>query len=159
QTQLQPTNDASDAWRGLERALQHPPAAGRDGDGRIAPFERVDLLRQTAGIAPVFPQPHYADGMSALRSGDYESAVAKFAEAVVSEPLIAGSAEAHARVVEAGAMLREGGIDAALSQLLGVAQAFPGHSEIHRMLGLIYWLDEQQGKSIEQLRTAIALAP
>ena len=159
QMQLQRTNDASDAWRGLERALERPPAAGRDGDGRIAPFERVDLLRQTAGIAPVFPQPRYADGMSALRSGDYESAVAKFAEAAISDPLIAGSTEAHRRVVEAGAMLREGRIDTALSQLLDAAQAFPDHSEIHRLLGLIYWLDEQQGKSIEQLRTAIALAP
>ncbi|HEY1302253.1 MAG TPA: tetratricopeptide repeat protein [Vicinamibacterales bacterium] len=159
QMQLQRTSDASDAWRGLERALEHPPAAGRDGDGRIAPFERVDLLRQTAGIAPVFPQPRYADGMSALRSGDYESAVARFAEAAVGDPLIAGSAEAHRRVAEAGATLREGRIDTALSQLLDAAQALPNNSEIHRLLGLIYWLDEQQGKSIEHLRTAIALAP
>ena len=159
QMQLRRPDDASDAWRGLARALQHPPAANRDSDGRIVPFERVDLLRQTAGMAPVFPQPRYAAGMSALRSGDYERAVAGFAEAIVSDPLIAGSAEGRARVVEAGTMLRDGRIDIALSQLLDATKAFPGQSEIHRLLGLIYWLDEQQGKSIEQLRTAIALAP
>ena len=35
----------------------------------------------------------------------------------------------------------------------------PHYAETHRLLGLAYWLDDQQGKSIEHLRSAIRLAP
>ena len=38
-------------------------------------------------------------------------------------------------------------------------RARPTDSEPHRLLGLIYWIDEQSGKSIEHLRRAIQLAP
>ena len=159
QTQLRRSDDAAEAWRTLERSLQRPPAAGRDAEGRLAPFDRVDLLRQVAGIAPVFPQSRYAAAIDALRAGDYERAVVTLGSAIGGDPMTAGAAEARRIVVDAAASLRSGGLEAARESLLRATDAFPRESEIHRLLGLVYWIDEQQGKSIEQLRAAIALAP
>lgn len=159
QTQLRRSDDAAEAWRTLERSLQRPPAAGRDAEGRLAPFDRVDLLRQAAGIAPVFPQSRYAAAIDALRAGDYDAAVVALGSALGGDPLIAGTAEARRIVVDAAASLRAGGVDTARESLLRATDAFPRESEIHRLLGLVYWIDDQQGKSIEQLRAAMALAP
>jgi len=43
--------------------------------------------------------------------------------------------------------------------LLAARDQSPDQSEIHRLLGLMYRVDEQQGKSIDHLRKAMSLAP
>jgi len=65
----------------------------------------------------------------------------------------------RARLVEAAATLRAGRLEAALQQLVAARDEWPDQSEIHRLLGVMYRIDEQQGKSIDQLRTAMTLAP
>ena len=123
------------------------------------PFERADLLRQEAGVAPIFPQARYAEGYAALRRGDYAAAVSRFGAASTADPLVAGDAAARARVVGAASMIREGRLATALEELQGIAADSPDQAEPHRLLGLTYWLGDQQGRSIEHLRTAIRLAP
>jgi tetratricopeptide (TPR) repeat protein len=55
--------------------------------------------------------------------------------------------------------LRSGQLDAALRELQSATSAHPDEAEIHRLLGLIYSIDDQSGKAIEHLRSAIRLAP
>ena len=111
-------------------------------------------------MAPIFPQARYADGYAALRTGDYASAVSRFNELPLSTiRSSAGDAAVREHVVRAASMIRDGRLEAAIQQLQGVVADTPDHAEAHRLLGLAYWLDDQQGKSIEHLRSAIRLAP
>ena len=48
------------------------PSASEAGG---APFERVALLRQAAGVAPIFPPAMYADAFTLLTRGAYREAV------------------------------------------------------------------------------------
>jgi tetratricopeptide (TPR) repeat protein len=149
-TQLRHTEDAEQARRALQRSL---------ATARRVVFARVGLLSQAPGTAPIFPQARYAAGCAALESGDYESAVAKLDAAIATDPLLTGGSAARPRVAAATSALRNGQIDAALHHLLAAAETSPDDSETHRLLGLVYWIDEQGGKSIEHLRRAIQLAP
>jgi tetratricopeptide (TPR) repeat protein len=149
-SQLNRPDDAERARRALQRSLASP---------RHVAFARVDLLSQRPGAAPIFPQARYASGFAALDSGDYGAALARFTEAMSSDPLSAGSLDAHSTINEAAAALRSGRIDGALQRLQSAAASSPESSEVHRLLGVTYWVDEQTGKSIEHLRTAIRLAP
>ena len=117
------------------------------------------MLRQVSGVAPIFPGARYAAGFAALETGDYETALARFDDAVSGDPLLASSADTHARVVAAASALGSGQLDNARQHLQLASEGSPNDAEPHRLLGLIYWVDEQTGKSIEHLRRAIQLAP
>jgi tetratricopeptide (TPR) repeat protein len=156
---LQHTEPATDAWRDVVRALQRARTNVRGEVAAAAPFERVGLLRQSAGIAPIFLQSRYSAAMPAIQTGDYTTAVAKLAEGAASDPIVASPAGVRARVGDAAAMLKGGRIESALEQLLAARDQWPDQPEIHRLLGVIYWIDEQQGKSIDHLRKAMSLAP
>jgi tetratricopeptide (TPR) repeat protein len=156
---LDEQSDASRAISGFQRALsRRAPAADATAPG-VAPFERVDLLRQAAGVAPIFPQARYVDGFAALRTGDYTTAVDKFRAASADDPLVAGDPSARERVVRAAALIRQGQLDAALRDLQTLVADSPDHAEAHRLLGLAHWIDDQRGKSIDALRSAIRLVP
>jgi len=150
--------EASRARASFQRALQRRAEVASAAPASPAPFERIDLLRQAAGVAPIFPHARYADGYAALRTGDYATAVARFGEASAGDLLVAGDPAVRGRVAGAAAMIRGGRLDAALGELRAVITNAPEHAEAHRLLGLAYWLDEQQGKSIDHLRSAIRLA-
>lgn len=148
------TGDARDVVRVLQRAR-----TGARGDSLgVAPFERVGLLRQASGIAPIFLQSRYAAAMQAIRSGDYATAVATLGDAAAADPLVASPAAVHARLAAAAAMVKAGRIESALEQLVAASAEWPDQPEIHRLLGVIYRIDEQQGKSIDHLRKAMTLA-
>jgi len=149
--------DASRAIGGFQRALAR--RATSTAALTVAPFERVDLLRQAAGVAPIFPQARYIDGYAALRTGDYATAVVKLRAASAEDQIVAGDAVARERVARAAAMIRQGQLDAALKDLPTIVADSPEHAEAHRLLGLAYWIDDQTGKSIDSLRSAIRLAP
>jgi tetratricopeptide (TPR) repeat protein len=149
-TQLNRSDDAESARRALQRSLAAP---------RRAAFARIDLLSQRPGTAPIFPQARYASGFAALDSGDYGAALARFADAIASDPLLTGSPDDRSRIADAAAALRSGRIDAALQLLQTAETTSPDSAEIHRLFGVAYWVDEQSGKSIEHLRAAIRLAP
>ncbi len=155
---LDQAGDATRAFRDFQRALSRRKSVS-GSQTNPTPFERVDLLRQVAGVAPIFPQARYVDGYAALRTGDYSAAVTRFNDASVDDPIVAGEAAAREQVVQAAAMIRAGRLDSAIPALHSAATAAPAHAETYRLLGLAYWLDEQQGKSIEPLRSAIRLAP
>lgn len=164
QGQLDQQADASRSIGGFQRALsRRPPVSGAVASSAtapsVAPFERVDLLRQAAGVAPIFPQSRYVDGYAALRVGDYAAAVDKLRTASSSDPIVAGDAAARERVVRAAALVRQGQLEGALQQLQAIVADSPDHAEAYRLLGLAYWIDEQSGKSIDALRSAIRLAP
>jgi tetratricopeptide (TPR) repeat protein len=126
-TQLKRPDDVESARRALQRALTAP---------RRAAFARIDLLSQKSGTAPIFPQARYAAGFAELDLGDYRAALARFTDAMTSDPLLTGSADDRSRIADAAAALRSGRIDAALQLLQSAAAASPGSSEIHRLLGL-----------------------
>jgi tetratricopeptide (TPR) repeat protein len=146
--------DASDLLDRFRRAVIEAPP-GRSN--AAAPFERIDLLRQQAGVAPLFPQARYSAGFASLMAGDYDRALASFGESMAGDPLVAGDAAARERVIEAAGWLRRGELPAALE----VLRAAPGgtHPEVHRLLGFAYWIDGEHGRAIEHLRSAIALGP
>jgi tetratricopeptide (TPR) repeat protein len=150
--------EAQEALRGFLRALRVRGASGARGAG-ATPFERVDLLRQVAGVAPVFPQARYGDGFQDLAKGDYPSAVARLADAVALDPLVGGDAVARNRRVRAASLLRQGQLLSAVQLLERTLPDAPNDAETHRLLGLAYWMDEQRGRTIEHLRAAVRLAP
>jgi tetratricopeptide (TPR) repeat protein len=158
QVRLDQQADATRATTNFQRALSKraPVIAGTPS---AAPFERIDLLRQVADIAPIFPQARYVDGYAALRTGDYTAAVERFRIASADDPIVAGDSAARERVVRAASMIRQGQLDAALQELQAIVADLPDHAEANRLLGLAYWIDEQTGKSIDSLRSAIRLAP
>jgi tetratricopeptide (TPR) repeat protein len=149
----------ADAWRDAVRVLQRARIDTRSDAAGIAPFERVGLLRQSSGIAPIFLQSRYAAAMPAIRTGDYAAAVATLADAVTTDPIVASPAPVRARLGEAAAMLRADRLEAALQQLVAARDEWPDQSEVHRLLGVMYRIDEQRGKSIDHLRKAMMLAP
>jgi tetratricopeptide (TPR) repeat protein len=73
--------------------------------------------------------------------------------------MLTGSSDARSRVVAAASALKNGQIDAALRQLQAAVEIVPSDPEAHRLLGLVNWIDDQAGRSIEHLRRAIQLAP
>lgn len=149
-TQLGRLDEAAQPRRSLPRLL----AASRQ-----TAFARVGLLSQAAGTAPIFAHARYIAGFSALDSGDYETALETFAEAVEQDPLVRSAPDARAGVVRAAAALRNGQLDFTLQHLQTLVAAHPDDAETHRLLGLAYWINEENGRSIEHLRSAIRLAP
>ena len=149
-TQLKRPDDAEDARRALQRAVAGP---------RRTAFARVDLLSQAPGTAPIFPHARYAAGVALFESGDYGAALASLAQAMPGDPLLSGASDDRSRLAGASAALRGGRIETAIQLLQSAVALSPDSSEAHRLLGLALWIDEQAGKSIEHLRTAIRLAP
>jgi tetratricopeptide (TPR) repeat protein len=151
--------DASRARRDFQRALSRRSDAQNSTQAASPRFDRIDLLRQVAGVAPIFPQPRYVDAYAALGAGDYATAVRRFSEASISDPLVGGEPAVHVRIAAAASMIRAGRFDDALNTLGAALTNWPDEGEVHRLLGLAYWLDGQQGQSIEHLRTAITRTP
>jgi tetratricopeptide (TPR) repeat protein len=151
-------DDAVEARRNLHQALARSSEAGKPADTR-APFQRIDLLRQVAGAAPIFPQGRYGAGYAALYQGRYADALASFASAVATDPLLDGDAALHQHVAHAAQAFRRGEIAAAVQMLHATIAEAPAFAAPHRLLGLVYRVDGQHARSIEHLRTAIRLAP
>ena len=152
---LKRSAESLQALRNLQRVLDDRTTSAPSRP----PFDRVDLLRQVPGAAPIFPQARYAAGFAALDSGDYEAALTMFDDASASDPMLAGSLQTRSRIADAAAALKGGQFETAVSLLETAIQISPDDPEPHRLLGLIYGVDDQSGKSIEQLRRAIQLAP
>ena len=135
-TRLEQPAEATRALRDCQRALAKREATSKGTPPDAAPFERIDLLRQVAGVAPIFPQARYTDGYAALRTGDYATAVTRIAEAAAGDPIAAGEPAAREPVARAAALVRTGQLETALQQLQGVIAEAPEKAEGHRLLGL-----------------------
>ena len=145
---------ATQAIRGFHRALRARGVPARDATGG-GPFERIDLLRQVSGVAPVFADARYVEGFTRLAAGDYMAAVAQFRAAARLDPLVTGAPEVRERRARAASLLRAGQVQAAGALLEGAAD----DPETHRILGLACWVGGDAGRAITHLRTAIRLAP
>jgi tetratricopeptide (TPR) repeat protein len=152
--------EASRALERVSRALDQSktsPVAG--AAAVIAPFERVDLLRQSAGIAPIFVLASYADGYTALIQGDFLSAIAHFERAASQDRMVHGAMEARAQVTRGAAALRAGQVRAAIRILDDGARQSPDHAETHRILSLAYRIDEQWDLAVDHASGAARLSP
>jgi len=156
-----------DRWEESKRALlsfqetlRASEASGEKLETGGAPFERADLLRQVAGVAPIFPLAQYAEGYRLLQKGEYATAIERLKQAIALDPLLTdGPMTARTRVAQGGSALRQGQLPSALSRLEEAVQEAPNHSEAHRLLGVAYWADQQYDRSLEHLRAAIHLSP
>ncbi len=134
-------------WPRLRTTSERPPSA---------PFERASLLRQVAGVGPIFPLHAYRAGFGLLLAGQYDAAVTELTRAASTDPLASPGA---GDIRDAGSALRRGELPAALRMLENDVATRRNDSEAHRILGVAYWADEQYAKSVEQLREAIRQAP
>jgi tetratricopeptide (TPR) repeat protein len=147
---------AARARQQFREAQQNRLAQTAAGGAVASRFIRVDLLRQAANVAPIFPPALYADGFVALKQGRYTEAIARFREAAAVDPLSVSDATiAQAR--QGAAALRRGQLPEALEHLTASVESAPNVGETHRVLGMAYWADEQFDNGIEQFKTAIRL--
>jgi tetratricopeptide (TPR) repeat protein len=145
--------EAEEARRSFQE-LQQKPLQGGSSTAAVQ-FERVSLLRQVAGVAPIFPLGLYVQGFRLLTAGQYERAIGSLREAAGKDPLAASPATGQ--VAQAGQALRQGRLPMALSALTTAVRDAPDDAEAHRLLGIAYWADDQHDRSIEQLSIAVRL--
>src|SRR5262245_21946072 len=112
------------------------------------PFTRPGLLRQVAGVAPIFPPAPYVQTFDLLMKGKFEEAIVQCRKAIDGESLLEVSGQDDP-LAAAGAALRRGDLSAALKQLRAAVQANPTRTEAHRILGIASRLDEQIEQSID----------
>ena len=92
--------------------------------------------------------------MPTSRTVSYDEAIAEFRKAAAIDPLVTDPASRSASMMQAVAALRQGRLAEARSLLEG-STARQDSPEAHRVLGLTYWADSQDDKSIEELEIAI----
>ena len=149
---------ATQAIRGFHRALRARGALARDASGG-GPFERIGLLRQAGGVAPVFADARYVEGFAKLADANYVEAVARLKAAAQLDPLVTGAPEVRERRARAASLLRAGQVQAARTLIESVATDASDDPETQRILGLTCWIEGDIGRAIPHLRTAIRLAP
>jgi tetratricopeptide (TPR) repeat protein len=122
------------------------------------PFTRPGLLRQSSGVAPIFPPALYVHAFELLMTGRFEQAIGECRKALENDLLVQQSAGAD-RLIEGSAALRRGDVPGALKQLAAAVEADPSRSEAHRLLGIASRLDEQLEQSVAAYSAAVRLQP
>lgn len=125
--------------------------------GATIAFASPGLLRQTAGVAPIFPPAAYVQVFDAIAAGRFDEAVAGARGAIAADVLVKPGVPA---AVAAGSdALRSGDVTGALRQLTAAVAATPESAEAHRALGTAYRLDDQLDRSLYAYATAVRLTP
>ncbi|HVZ19643.1 MAG TPA: tetratricopeptide repeat protein [Vicinamibacterales bacterium] len=143
------TPHALDVAHRVEAA--HPVPSSGQPDAPAVQFERIGLLRQAAGVAPIFPPARYVPGFRAVERGQYAEGLSSLRAAIAADPLLANASSA---ATAAGIRLRQGQLQAGLSALRAALAQMPD-AETERVAGLAYWADEQYDKSIAALTAAV----
>ncbi len=123
-----------------------------------APFSRPGLLRQTAGVAPLFPPAPYAQAFESLMKGRFEEGIAACRKALEADLLLEPSSGAD-QMLAGSTALRTGDLPGALRYLSEAVAADPNRSEAHRLLGVASRLDEQLEQSVAAFSAAVRLHP
>jgi tetratricopeptide (TPR) repeat protein len=131
------------------------PDANAPARGPASPFVRVGLLRQPAGVAPLFPPAAYVKAFARLADGDFEQAIAEFRTVAAR----AGSPLQDDDMREGAAALRRGDLRSAIARASSAVERYPDRPEPRRLLGLAYRADEQYDRSVEHLAAAVRLNP
>ena len=122
-----------------------------------SPFVRLALLEEATDQAPLVPLAAYHDAYALMAGGELEAALAEFGKVAAADPIATDSAE-RSSVIRAVAALRQGRLTEARTAL-EQSDTLDNSSEAHRVLGLIYWVESQYEKSIQQLEAAIQRNP
>jgi len=112
-------------------------------------------FRRHVGTTPA----RYAAAFRRLRDRQYASAITAIRDAWATDPLNADPALTAESVQQAIAGLRTGQWPAAIARLEAALRDFAGSSEVHRLLGVLYSLDDQDDRSVKQFEAAIAMNP
>ena len=131
-----------------------------NGDSRATPtpFARVAAFPWPTDAPPLLPLAAYRQPYDLLARGEYETAITEFRRAAALDPLITDPASRSSMTARAIAALRQGRLAQARS-LLEHSDVLDTSSEACRVLGLIYWAESNYDKGVEQLTSAIRLAP
>jgi tetratricopeptide (TPR) repeat protein len=139
-------------------AFQDAAARWVASGGGALTFTRPGLLRQTAGVAPIFPPAPYVAGFDALMDGRFETAITECRKALAGDPLLRATGASD--LVASGAdALRRGDLAGALRQFNAAVAADPASSEAQRVLGTALRIDEQLEPSVAAYAAAVRLAP
>lgn len=147
---------AEDASKAL--AAAYPTLAKGDAREKRAPFTRVAALPWAADGPPLLPLAAYKQPYGWLARGEYKTAIAEFRRTAALDPLLTDPASRSTVTVRAVAALRQGRLPEARS-LLEHSDVLESSSEARRILGLIYWAESDYENGVEQLTSAIRLAP
>ena len=143
--------EAVGAWRAFIRVV---PRETRTDAPRI---DRLELLRETARVAPIFPMARYASGFARLMEGRLDEGVAELRPAAAGDTVQDGAL--RTAVVTSAVSIRRGQVQTAMSELRKHLALWPSSGELHRSLGLAYWVMGEQGDAITHLRQARDLQP
>jgi tetratricopeptide (TPR) repeat protein len=124
--------------------------------GDHEPFISTAFVPDDLTKTPMFVPWWYSDAYGHLKRAEYAKAVEGMRTAAAQDPLL--SMPAPPALASAADALRSGQVARAIDVLTAAAREVPG-SEVHRMLGVAYWLSAQHERSIEQLEQAVRLSP
>ncbi|MBD3335983.1 MAG: tetratricopeptide repeat protein [Candidatus Eisenbacteria bacterium] len=120
---------------------------GRHGDA-------LEEHRRAARLAPEEPQPRFRLGLTSLRTGEEEAALAHFQDALERDPRLGGA------LVNLGLLYeRMGERERALEMLRRAAELEPDSVEAHLNLGAVYAEMDRKEEAAGELRRAIELDP
>jgi len=148
--------DNNDSQKAVTAQRQVDAAYLKPSETESAPvqFDRVGLLRQVGGVAPIFPPARYVAAFRLFDGGRYPEGIAALRAASAADPLVAGPPGGAAAA--AGGRLRRGQLQAALSELRN-ALTQGSSAETQRVAGVAYWADEQYEKSIDAFTAAVRM--
>lgn len=156
--QAGPPGAAVEGLQAFHRAVepQLPPGSARTQQ----PFPRAGLLRESAGVAPIWPPARYVPVFDALARGAHGEALAALDRAVAQDPLVVPPpAAAIAPLVAGRAALHAGQLRAALAHLEAAVAAAPDAAEPRRLLALALGADDRVDEAVEHLQHAVRLDP
>jgi tetratricopeptide (TPR) repeat protein len=102
---------------------------------QATPFVRLGLLRESAGVAPVFAPALYAEGFRLLNGRHFTEAVASFQRALDSQ---GGARDEHDRLALAEGLAAPGNVEDAERALKEATAALPESGQAYYRLGRLY---------------------
>src|SRR6185369_17513916 len=124
------------------------------------PFPHAGLLRESAGVAPIWPPARYVPGFEAMARGAYAEAVTAFERAAAQDPLVVPPPAGAVAPLAAGrTALRVGDLRGALVNLDAAVTAAPDAAEPRRLLAVALRADDRDDEAIEQLQRAVRIDP
>jgi tetratricopeptide (TPR) repeat protein len=122
------------------------------------PFERLGLIRQVPGVAPIFPLARYAAAYAALASNDFTAAVTAFEQAMQGDPLGRSGEPVRGAVLGAAEALRRGETAEARRLAESAVTVAPEDAEAQRVLARALWADDANQTALEHAATAVRLS-
>ena len=151
------STDPDETNRALAALIEAYQSSLIDGVRRKpARFPEARIAAIGGGQAAVLPPARYARAYSLVRGREYDAALAEFRMASSRDPLVDDAAARTPALTGAVTALLDGQVRQARTRL-EQSPLLAQSSEMHRVLGLTYWIESEFDKSIEQLSAAIRL--